>query len=258
MPDTAALQAAFARALAAHDVQSADVGVLRGPPARTRRRLGFYRGNVQANACKALRNAYPVCERIVGEAFFEGMAAAFALAHPSTSGDLNAWGAALADFLRAFAPAQALPYLPDVAALEWRVHRAHYAADRPPLDLRGLASLPPERFGTVAAVLHPACAVLTTGTPAVSIWAAHQPGSDGSFAVDLDAGPEHALVHRPHYRVEIARLDPATHAFLATCAASGSLDAAVRAAQAQDRGFVLDAHLAGWVRDRVIAELRLP
>jgi hypothetical protein len=258
MPDFASLQAAFAAALTARDAAVADVRVLRGPAARVRRRLGFYRGNVQAGAYKALRNAYPVCERLVGESFFEGMVYAHAAAHPSVSGDLNAYGAELGAFIRSFAPAASLPYLADVASLEWQVHRAHYAADRPPLDLRELSRLAPERFGDLRAVLHPACAPVLTATPATSIWLAHQPGSDGHFAVDVDAGPERALVHRPAWRVEVARLAPAPHAFLVACEAGATLIVALQQAQAHDATFGLDAHLAGWVRDRVIVELRLP
>jgi len=258
MPDTAMLQAAFARALAARELDAADLRVLRGAPARVQRRFGFHRGNVQASAHKALRNAYPVCERLVGEAFFAAMAREFAGVHPPAAGDLNAYGAGFPSFIRAFEPARTLAYLADVASLEWHVHRAHYAADRAPLDVRGFAALPPERFGELVAVLHPACALLTTPTPAVSIWAAHQPGSDGTYAVDPDAGPERALVHRPLYRVEVASLDAAPFAFLTACAAGATLDRATQAAARVHPAFVLDAHLAGWVRERVIVELQLP
>lgn len=256
MSDTAALQAAFAAALAARDLGEADVTALQGPAARARRRLRFYRGNVQAQARKALRSAFPVCERLVGAAFFEGMSHAFAAAVPSRSGDLNVYGAEFPAFVGSFAPSSSMPYLPDVAALEWRVHRAHFAADRPPLDLRALATLPPGRYAALRVTLHPATALLTTGTAAVSIWTAHQPGRDLS-QVDPAAGPEHALVHRPHFRAEVAALDAAPHAFLAACAAGASLDAATRAAQALDAGFALEPMLVGWVRDRVIAELGL-
>ena len=54
-----------------------------------------------------------------------------ALRTTSASGGLNELGGHLADFLPAFAPARELPYLADVARLEWLVHKAHYAADHP-------------------------------------------------------------------------------------------------------------------------------
>lgn len=258
MSETLALQRAFAAALTARDVGEADVAMLQGPAARVRRRLGFYRGNVQANAHKALRNAFPVCERLVGEAFFQGMSQRFAAAVPSCSGDLNTYGAHFPAFVRDFEPAASLPYLPDVAALEWLVHGAHYAGNRPPADLRALAALPPARYADLRVVLHPATALLTTPSAAVRIWQAHQPGRDDAFDVEPQAGPDRALVHRPHLRVEVAALDPAPYAFLDACAAGASLDEATRAAQALDRAFALETALIGWVRDRVIAELRLP
>jgi len=87
---------------------------------------------------------------------------------------------------------------------------------------------------------------------------AHQPGSDGAFAVDPQGGPQRALVHRPLFRVEVVGLEPAPFAFLRTCAAGATLDDATRAAVAADGAFALDAHLAGGVRDRVIVELALP
>ncbi|HSV19451.1 MAG TPA: DNA-binding domain-containing protein [Casimicrobiaceae bacterium] len=258
MSETAALQAALAAALTARDVGTADVAVLQGPAARVRQRLAFYRGNVQANAHKALRNAFPVCERVVGEAFFEGMSHRFAAAVPSCSGDLNAYGAPFPAFVRGFAPAASLPYLPDVAALEWCVHRAHYAANRPPADLRVLAGVSAERYADLRVVLHPAVALLTTQSAAVRIWQAHQPGQGEVSDVDPAAGPDRALVYRPHFRVEVAALDHAPYAFLEACAAGASLDEATRAASALDGAFALETPLVGWVRDRVIAEIRLP
>src|SRR5438105_1677644 len=146
MRDTAALQAAMAAALCATDVATAEVSVFEGEAARVRRRLGFYRGNVQANAARALRNAYPVCAALVGAQFFEALAHAFAAERPSQCGDLNDYGAEFGGFIAAFPPAAPLPYLADVAALEWQVHRSHYAADSAPLDLRELADIDPQRF----------------------------------------------------------------------------------------------------------------
>jgi uncharacterized protein len=256
MPDTAALQAALAEALAAADVEHADVSVLAGAPERARRRLRFYRGNVQANARKALHNAFPVCAQIVGNDFFEGLANAYAAATPSRNGDLNEYGDGFAPFIAGFAPAASVPYLAAVAELEWRVHRAHYAADGPSLDLRALAAIAPERFSALRVGLHPACALYESPWPVVRIWAVHQPGHAGDFDVDLDAGPERALVHRPRYRVDVAALEAGAFAFLGACADGASLGDATSAALAAQPQFTLDAHLAGWVRDRVVIDLR--
>jgi uncharacterized protein len=252
MPDTATLQAAMAAALTARDVAAADVSDFAGDAARVRRRLGFYRGNVQANAAKALRNAYPVCAALVGDAFFDGLAQAYATREPSASGDLNEYGAGLGAFVAAFPPAAQLPYLADVAALEWHVHRAHYAADGAMLDVRDLAAADPERFGLLHAKLHPACALLASPWPVVRIWAMHQPDYAGEFAVDLEDGGERALVYRPRFRAEVMALDTAAFAFLEACARGATLDDATRQALDADGGFTLQSHLIDWVRERVI------
>src|SRR5690349_19822275 len=57
-------------------------------------RAAVYRRNVLANLHDALAAAYPVVRRLVGEAFFREAARQFTQAHPSTSGDLHAFGSA--------------------------------------------------------------------------------------------------------------------------------------------------------------------
>jgi hypothetical protein len=258
MTDFASLERSFASALTARDVDAADVSVFDGAPDRVRARLGLYRGNVQANAIKALSNAYPVVAKLVGDDFFGGLARAFAAATPSTSGDLNEYGEGFADFVATFEPAAELAYLSDVALLDWHVHRAHYAADAGPLDLSKLAALPQERFGELRLALHPACALLESRWPLARLWQIHQHDYDGAFDVDWDAGGGAVLVDRPHWRVRANSTDGAGAAFLRACGAGATLAEALGCAQAADADFALEARLAGWVESRVVVDVALP
>ena len=104
-------------------------------------RMAIYRGNAFGNWHGALAGAYPVVRRIVGEAFFEAMARDYARACPSASGDLNEYGSRLAQFVERHDGTRDLPYLPDVARLEWLVHRAFFAADPARFDLSRYAGL---------------------------------------------------------------------------------------------------------------------
>jgi hypothetical protein len=257
-PDLAAQLRDFANALAARTLAAADVKFAAGDPGLARRRFGLYRGNVQANVRRALVNAYPVVRALVGDEFFGGLADAYALAHPATEGDLNETGAAFADFLATFPHVAQLPYLPDVARLEWLVHRAHYARDAVPLDPARLAEVPPERLPDAVLALHPACALMVSPWPVATIWQVHQPSHEGEIAVDLDAGEERVLVYRPAWRVEVGAVTPAEHAFLARCVDGRPLAAAVEAAFAHDPAFDLQAHLAQWIADAVIVDARGP
>ena len=65
----ARLQADFAAALAA-DGDAGFASRLAGEPSLALRRLGIYRRAVEANRRGALRSAYPVVARLVGEGFF--------------------------------------------------------------------------------------------------------------------------------------------------------------------------------------------
>ncbi len=83
--------------------------LFKGDAAHTRERLAIYRGNMNANAARALAATYPIICKLVGDEFFGGVARAYCRQHPSVSGDLNELGAHLADFIGAFPPAQSLP-----------------------------------------------------------------------------------------------------------------------------------------------------
>ena len=257
-PDYRARLGAFAAALAARTLDDAVLDFAAGGPALARRRVGLYRGNVQVNVARALGNAYPVVHALVGDAFFAGLANAYGAGHPSTDGDLNATGAAFADFLASFPHVADLPYLPDVARLEWLVHRAHYAADAAPLDLARLAEVPPEQLADAKLALHPACALLIAPWPVATIWQVHQPAHQGEMTVDLDAGTQRVLVYRPAWRVAIGALTQAEHAFLARCIDGNTLAAAVETAFGHEPAFDLQGHLAQWVAEGVVVGVREP
>ena len=257
MPELHELQRAFADALTAPASEGIDVGMLAGPAERTRKRLRFYRGNVQANAAKALSSAYPVCKAIAGDAFFEGLANVYASRIPSRTGDLNQYGDGFSALVADFPPAREIPYLADVARLEWAAHRAHYAADVPTFDVTTLSRVPPSRFGELVARLHPACALVESRYPLARLWEIHQPAYEGAFEADFEREGHYALVHRPRFRVEVSALSLAEFTFLSACREARGLDAAVRRAQDADAAFTLDTPLAAWIENRVIVDLTL-
>lgn len=183
-----------------------------------------YRANVWGNWAKALAGAYPIVQKIVGEEFFRGMARAYGRAHPSTSGDLNEYGAALAGFVAEFEPTQDLPYLSDVARMEWLVHRAYYAADPPGFSSSDLPGRPED----VALRLAPPCAILDSPWPLARIWTIHQEGHRGSMSIDWQQGGA-VLVYRPAWRVEVRALAEGDHRFLAGAQRGAALGEALEA-----------------------------
>ena len=101
MSELAALQRDFGAAIASLDKAAEIAPIFRGSPRAALERLSVYRGNVVGACTKALAGAYPIVAKIVGESFFEGLAREYLRRFPSASGDLNEYGAKLAQIGRA-------------------------------------------------------------------------------------------------------------------------------------------------------------
>ncbi len=197
------------------------------------RGLEAYRRSVLANLAAAVRTTYPVVGAIVGEAFLDAAARRYALGHPSASGDLNAYGSDFGDFLAAFAPAASLPYLPDVARLEWLVLAVYGREDAPIQDLSLLTSTPPDRWSDLHFRLDPAHEVIASRWPLVRIWEVNQTGYAGDFRVDFDAA-QVALIHRREAGTVVETLARGEYRLLRALADGASLGAAVGEAAGEE------------------------
>lgn len=202
----AELQGAFRAGLWSEAVPA---GLTAPDPAEVPARFAVYRNNVAVGLRRALSARYPAVKRLVGCDFFAAAARVFAAAHPPASPILHAWGGALPDWLAAFPPVAHLPWLPDVARLEWLRALALHAADAAPADPGPLAGPQPERLRLRLA---PSVAAFASPHPAVPIWAAQQPGAAPG---PIPAGPSFALVaRRPDHALVTLALTRADHAVL--------------------------------------------
>lgn len=139
-------------------------------------RFAIYRNNVAHSLVTVLADTFPVVRQGVGEAFFGAMALQFVSDHPPESPLMHRYGARLPSWLETFAPAGALPYLADLARLEWARLQAFHAADAAPIDEHALqaARLAPERLAAAVLSFHPSMSVVQSAYPVVSFWSAHQ------------------------------------------------------------------------------------
>src|SRR5579862_1142785 len=196
MPSLRELQRNFSAAIMFDDCAAlASLGIVPAgiDPAS---RIAIYRSNIMGNYRRALAATYPVVRALVGAPFFDAACDVFVRAHASARGDVNRYGGDFATFLRSYAPARDLEYLPDVAGLEWAVDQANIAADTPPLDTTALAAVSPDRVVNLQFVLHPSARLLTSPFPILHIWQVNQPGFAGDDRVDLGEGGDDLLVQR--------------------------------------------------------------
>lgn len=217
--------------------------------------MGIYRNNYRGNLRGALALAYPVILQIVGEAYFGMAAIRYIEAHPSKSGNLHDYGAELRTFLDSFP--QALPYLADMAKLEWACHRAYFAADEKPFDIAALGRIEPENWARLRFILHPACQVVRSRFPIAAIWQAHQPGMPEEFHVDLDGGPQNALVSRKNGVVRVRIFGDAETEWLERIEAGAKLGAATDVTLDHHPDFDLQSLLADLVSEEILVDFEL-
>lgn len=217
-------------------------------------RFAVHRNNVVVSLVDALADSYPAVQALVGEDFFRAMAAEFVRGNPPRSPVLAWYGAGFADFLEGFPPAAGLPYLADVARLEWLRVEAWHAADADPLPLAEISALLADAAALPALrlALHPALRLLRSAHPVVSIWAAHQADDVAAALGAIDfAAAEVALVVREGIEVAILRIEPGAAAFIGhlldgatfgeAAAAAGAFDLAATLALLLRSGTVVGA-----------------
>lgn len=232
------LQQGFAAAVTGRDHALAAwvVGAGLDPSARLR----IYENSVAATQTAALRDSYPGVLALVGEDFFDAMAARYRLQHPSSCGNLQQFGTALAGFIAGMPEAAALRYLADVARLDWQRQLAALAADAAPVDAvraAELANVAPERLRIQ---LHPSVQLLRSDYAVLSLWQWCQAPSDAPPRVGEG---EQVLLWRDRSDVAMAALDPATFRCIGMLAEGHDVAAAWACAREVDNAFDLESCL---------------
>ncbi|HEY9163237.1 MAG TPA: DNA-binding domain-containing protein [Magnetovibrio sp.] len=203
------------------------------------RRLNVYRNNTTLLLHDALATQFPVTAQLVGDEFFAHLAKAFLRIHPPQSPCLFEYGDGFADFIETFPGAQTLPYLADVARLEWARVCAVHATDTPMLIPAALSTVAAEDYGRLTFTPLPASSIITSPFPIHAIWALHLADADPQATIHLDAGFEAVLVTRPGIEVQTALLEPGEAFFMTQLFSGVSVTEAFTRAQEQNDDFDL-------------------
>ena len=251
-------QAAFAEALV--DPDEPAPGEIRRPGAAgsmaaQTKRFDVYRNNVVAAATGALGDTFPAVRALVGDDFFQATARAYLDTSPPRSPLLFRYGATFGDFLETFPPAQSVPYLGDVARLEYARLQAYHAADVVPIEIQALGAIPPDEVAGVTFDIHPAVSLIRSSFPVVSLWAAST-GLMSSDDVDITRA-EDGLTARPGLDVDTRVLPAGGSTFVEALLDGGTLGDATETAAAAEPAFELSEHLAGLFEAGVFTRVNL-
>jgi hypothetical protein len=208
-------------------------------------RLSIYRNTIAGTLIKALRLNFPAVEKLVGADFFAQCAAAYVQLEPPRSAYLNDFGAGFASCLAQDAQAATLPYLADVARLEWAVSRALVAERPPAADLATLARMDAARQSQLCFGADPSVTLLALETPADVIWQAVLATDEAALAAVQPASPRvHLLIERLGPDLSVRRLAAAEWSFARALCAGTPLAAALAAHAELDVQGQLALHLA--------------
>lgn len=247
-------QRCFAEALLDPE-QACPPGLITWNASDPARRFAVYRNNVIVSLVDALADTFAVTQDLVGEAFFRAMARVFAYANPPTSRLLVFYGETFPDFIERFPPAASLPYLADVARLEFLRLRAYHAADVAPVRREDIVAVlaDQEKLPDLGLALHPSLAVLDSAAAVVALWAAHQ--GIGDLATLVPDVPETALIVRGGLDVEVMSIPRASGVFIAAVKRGATLGDAMAAAQSVDPDFDATLPLALLIQKSAITAL---
>lgn len=207
-------------------------------------RFAVHRNNVRVGLVDALAGTFPVTHALVGDDFFRAMAGVYVSQHPPVSRVMALYGATLPDFIDAFAPAAVLPWLGDVARLEYARVSSCHAADAEPVQAHRVSQAMAlgEHIGGLRFTLQPSLRLLRSRHAVAAIWAAHQ-HADGEVRPFDPDGAEDVLIVRPALDVLLLRLPPGAAAFIAAATRGAPLADCAHQALTETSEFDLAATL---------------
>ena len=248
------LQAAFAAHIVNGDRGDLEA-VVAGDSISAAARLRIYRHHVFHSLALSLAETFPTVKELVGEAFFRQMARAYVVASLPAQPVLAEYGGDFPAFVAGHSSAGDLPYLADVARLDWALNRAFHA-DRPPaLGVAELQALGAEHLPVQRLRLQPGAAMIESNYPIDRIWAMSQPGAAGA-TIDPQAGGVHLLVLRRSDDAAFLPVSAGEAAFLSALAGGATLEEAAALGLATAADYDLSQSFARLLGLEAFAALR--
>lgn len=249
------LQAAFA-AYIQGDERLDLVSHIAGGAIPAAARLRVHRHHVIESLSAALAATFPTVQALVGIEFFRGLARAFTGRSLPAQPVLAEYGAGFPAFIAEHRAAGGLPYLADMARLDWALNLAAQQAPGERLTAAALARLPVGELPFLRIALAPGSTLVVSAYPLDRIWQASQPDA-GEDKVDLNRGGVRLLVLSHGADRAFASLSTGEAAFIGTLAkGAAALEEASVAATQADPDFDLSPSFARLLGLGAFAALR--
>ena len=233
-------------------VDAAPPVIIRGGASGVERVADVYGGGYLTRTREALAEVYETVRTILGPRQFAELAAAYAARYPSHEYNLSFVGRHLAEWLDQSPLREQLPFLPDLARLEWLVCQAFHAFDEPPADAARFARLSVEARERLRFRFQPSMGLVSSPWPIRDLWAArHQPRRVFN-AIELINRPHHVVVRRRGVDVLCDVVDREPFALLQQLAGEQPLGAACAALAARVEPQAITQWFSQWAEQGLI------
>ena len=213
-------------------------------------RLSIYAGGYMARTQEALQEVYEAAAHVLGAEVFHELAHDYAKAYPSTNYNLTYLGRHLPEFLKSWEGAKELPFLSDLAALEWEIAMAFHAFDEPPADSSKLADLSIDDWENTRLVFQPSVSIVKSAWPVLDIWNVRKKPPE-KIRVELLNRPQNVLVSRRGWEPQCRLIQDAECQMLETLMNRQTLGAACE--EASGEVFAVSEWFAAWNSGGLIA-----
>jgi hypothetical protein len=220
-------------------------------------RVDIYAQMYYARLVDVLEGDFPRVSTLLGCERFHAVTSAYLARHPSTSPSLRQLGRLFASFLQTYPDTRDLPFLSDVAALEWSRVDVFDAPDTELLRIDHLQHIAPDEWPTLKLQVIPALQIIQSEWPVHEIWKAAE--QESALPERLHPEPTTLRVWRRDFLVYHTAMDAIEYTALKSVLAGEPFAAVCEALASQlpeeEAASAAGSLLLRWIEDGMLVRL---
>ena len=178
-------------------------------------RLKIYRNHIVTTLSDVLVMNFPLVEILTGEGFLKTAAKLYLFDNPPQQACLDRYGASFPSFIDNYDHAKDLPYLADIARLDWEMNEARIAKQDETLTVDDLAQIDPNLLEAAVFKVKRSVRLLQSEYTLDKIYHFCEQNAESRGELSIDKSPPYILVTRMDWDPKIFKLDEAEYGLLA-------------------------------------------
>lgn len=180
-------------------------------------RIAAYKNNKSGTLISWLENIYQQVLALVGSHYFTQLGTSYISATPLKTSNFSDYSRHFPNHLQQLLTTRPelsdLPYLADVAQLDWHLHQSYYAENRKAFDLAGFSQLSESQQLRSSLQAAPDLVSMSSPWPLYELWEFHTKG--GEAPKINTGGHAHAiLIYRDQFKPKIKPISITEHSLL--------------------------------------------